>query len=127
VSAVAFTTIDVNAAAGRDMGMANLFVDILRKDVLLNVSVFLAGYFLCSWGMIMLSGKPKKAVLDYRVIYKVVAIETDDTKSTVKIDLKDTRTGTEVTVQKVTKNLKYFKDYVNLNGDTMPGSIAAVV
>ncbi|MFA6097030.1 MAG: hypothetical protein WC788_05375 [Candidatus Paceibacterota bacterium] len=127
VAVVAALSIDVSAITGRDLGLLKVIIDATEKDVLLNIMVLFIGYYFSSWGVTILGGKPKKVLLDYRINYKVVAIETDEAKGTVKIDLKDTRTGDEITVQKETKHLKYFKDYVNLNGDIMPGGIAGVV
>jgi len=127
VAVVAALAIDVGAIIGKDLGLLKVVIDATEKDLLLNIMVLFIGYYFSSWGVTTLRGKPKKVLLDYRINYKVVAIETDEAKGMVKIDLKDTNTGDEITVQKETKHVKYFKDYVNLNGDIMPGGIAGVV
>lgn len=125
IALVAYLSIDLNSVIGRDAGLMNVIIEELRKDRGLNFLVFFMGCYFMLSGKTALLGK--KVALNMNVIYKIVSIETDDSKNTVKIDLKDTATGDLVTVKKETKYLNYFKDYIKTNGETMPGTIAALV
>lgn len=125
VAIIALTTIDIKLLIGKDTGVAITIMEALRNNFILSILILLAGYSHILWGKNALLGK--KAVLNLNINYKIISIETDDAKSTVKIDLKDTKTGDEVIVQRKTNYPDYFKKYIKMNGEIMPGTIASIV
>lgn len=119
---VALSAIDIKLWVGNDTGILITIIEGLKGNVILSILVLFVGYSHILSAKNVLFGK--KAVLDLNIDYKVIAIETDDAKSTVKIDLKDTATGDTVTVRKETKHLDYFKNYIEKYGNIMPGTFA---
>lgn len=122
---IALTTIDVNSLAGRDMGVINKFIVELRKGILFGILVVWLAQSEIFIGKDALFGKEAK--IDLNANYRVIAIETDDSNNMVKLDLVNTVNGDKIVINKQTKNLRYFKSYLETNGDIMPGSFAKCI
>lgn len=117
--------IDAIIGSGTIANAIKLLIDGLKGNKLLSFLILFVGFSYIISGKYALFGR--KVVLDMNVNYKVISIETDDAKGLVKIKLEDTLTSDTVEVQKETKYLNYFKNYIETNGDIMPGTIAKMV
>ena len=120
---IAFTGIDIPIITDENAH----FIETLNANIIENFLVLVMGYFFSSFGLDMLTERTKKATLNMNINYEIVEIETNDNQSTVKLLLKDDKTGDIVFIERETKNLAYFKGYLESFGNRMLGSFAKTI
>ncbi|MCK5085793.1 hypothetical protein KAK05_03715 [Candidatus Parcubacteria bacterium] len=124
IATIAFVGIDISMITD-----SNIFlIEAMKESVIFNIIIFIASYFVLSFGVNMLGGKIERVVaLNMNINYEIIEIETNDSQSTVRLLLKDSETGDMVSVERKTKNLAYFKGYFESFGNRMLGSFAKTI
>ena len=116
---------------GIDISMitdGNIFlIETMKENVVFNIVIFIASYCVLLFGVNLLKGKTERIALNMDVNYEIIEIETNDGQGTVRLLLKDSNTGDMVSIERETKNLAYFKGYLELSGNRMLGSFAKTI
>ena len=116
---------------GIDISMitdGNIFlIETMKENVVFNIVIFIASYCVLLFGVNLLKGKTERIALNMNVNYEIIEIETNDGQGTVRLLLKDSNTGDMVSIERETKNLAYFKGYLESSGNRMLGSFAKTI
>lgn len=116
---------------GIDISMitdGNIFlIETMKESVVFNIIIFIASYCVLLFGVNLLKGKTERIALNMDVNYEIIEIETNDGQGTVRLLLKDSNTGDMVSIERETKNLAYFKGYLESSGNRMLGSFAKTI
>jgi len=120
---IAFTGIDTSMFSDENTHI----IGVLNESIIDNFLVLIFGCYFSWFGLCMLLGRTKKTILNMNINYEIVEIETNDNQNTVKLLLKDDKTGDIVSIERETKNLAYFKGYIELFGNRMLGSFAKTI
>lgn len=115
--------IDISMITGRNI----FLIEMMKESVVLSTIIFVASCCVLLFGVNMLRKKTERVALNMNTNYEVIKIETSDSQSTVRLLLKDSETGDMVSVERKTKNLSYFKGYLESFGNRMLGSFAKTI
>lgn len=123
IAIIAFTGIDTSMFSDENAHL----IGVLNESIIDNFLVLILGCYFSWFGLCRLLGRTKKTILNMNVNYEVIGIETNKALSTVKIRLKDNENGDIVDIERETKHLNYFENYIKNFGNIMPGALAGTV